>query len=154
VKGAVHAIRKELAPFDWIGLTPDHFLHVWVGRALDLDAATAEHSWREIAPFTIAYRGVNCFHDAVIVEAHTDGVAEFAERALPHVDLEYLLPHMSVGYFRRRERPAALRAALKPLHDLNLGVATVDEALLCDIPIAKSTFLEPWRVIASVPLKR
>ncbi len=96
-----------------------------------------------VAPFPISYRNVNCFHDAVIIEAHA--VGPFAPPPF--------LPHLSIGYFRRAERADGLRDALQPFRDVELGTGTVDEVVLCDVSIGKTTFFEPWRVVATVRLE-
>jgi hypothetical protein len=152
VKGAAASVQAAFAALDWIAPLPDHFLHVWLGPARDVDVAAAKRAWAEVPPFSIVYQRANCFHSAVFVEAHSDGVAELVERALPHVDLSSLLPHMSVGYTRHRELPDDLQVALRPQHELKFGTGVVGEVLLCDVPIARSTILEPWRVIGSVTL--
>jgi hypothetical protein len=61
---------------------------------------------------------------------------------------------MSIGYTRRRGSADRLRAALRPFRDAELGTGIADEVLLCDVPVAKSTFLRPWRVVGSVKLDR
>jgi 2'-5' RNA ligase len=151
VKERVSRLVEALAGFDWIDVTPEHFLHVWVGPAREGDVTRTSKAWRSIPPFVISYRRASCFHDAVIVEAHTDGVRKLAESALPHVDVN-LLPHMSVGYVRRPGGPNGLRRTLTPFRDLDLAAGIVRDVHLCEIPIAKSTFLQPWRVVDSVRL--
>jgi hypothetical protein len=37
---------------------------------------------------------------------------------------------------------------------VSLGTGIVDELFLCEVPVAKSTFLQPWRVLGSVELRR
>ncbi len=123
-----------------------------VGEANGVDLAAAERAWVDLPPFEIAYRDVNCFHGAAVVEAHTDGVPTLVDRALPHVDVTFLLPHMSVGYFRRVGDPDALRDALEPLRELDLGIGIAREIVLCDVPIAKTTVLQPWTVLGSIQL--
>jgi hypothetical protein len=59
---------------------------------------------------------------------------------------------MSIGYFRRAQPPDALRDALIPLRDIDLGSGVVDEVVVCDVPAAKSRFFEPWRVVERVRL--
>jgi hypothetical protein len=59
---------------------------------------------------------------------------------------------LSIGYARRSEAADPLRTALRPFREVDLGTGIVDEVLLCDVPVAKSTFLRPWRLIGSVTL--
>jgi 2'-5' RNA ligase len=136
VKEAVRAVQESFAELDWVAPVPAHFLHV--------SAPTSAAGWGGLAPFEIAYRSVNCFHDATIVEAHAGAGAPFPPAPF--------LPHLSIGYFRRAERPDALREAIAPHRHVELGSGIVEEVVVCDVPIAKSRFFEPWRVIESVRL--
>jgi len=126
---------------------------VWVGATDELDVDSASRAWADVAPFSVAYRRANCFHDAVIVEAHTHGVEALVERVFPHADLSLLLPHLRIGYVRRSEGADRLRTALPPSREVELGTGIVDEVLLCDVPVAKSRFLQPWGVVGSVKLQ-
>lgn len=148
-----HEIQESFRELDWIAPLPDHFFHVWVGATQELDLDAASRVWADVAPFPIVYRGANCFHDAAIIEAHTQGVAALVERGFPEANLSLLLPHMSIGYMRRSEAADPLRGALGPFHDVELGTGVADELLLCDVPVARSTFLQPWRVVGSVKLR-
>ncbi len=153
VKAGARELQAAFGELDWIAPVPDHYLHVSVAITDELDADSAARAWAGVAPFPIVYRRANCFHDAPIVEAHTDGVASLVRRAVPQHELATLLPHMSIGYTRTRELADRLRTALRPVRDVELGTALADEVLLCEVPAAKSTFLEPWRVLASVKLQ-
>jgi len=153
VKAGARELQAGFHELDWIAPTPDHFLHVSVAVTEELDADSAARAWAGVAPFPIVYRRANCFHDAPIVEAHTDGVAALVRHAIPEHDGATLLPHMSVGYIRTSQPPDRLRTALRPVRDIELGTGLADEILLCEVPAAKSTFLEPWRVLASVKLQ-
>jgi hypothetical protein len=136
VKEAARTVQESFADLEWVAPTPDHFLH---GSAPPSAAA-----WGALAPFTLTYRGMNSFHDAAIVEVHAEAGAPFPPAPF--------LPHLSVGYFRRGERPGALRDALMPYRDAELGSGVVDEVVVCDVPMAKSRFLEPWRVVERIRL--
>jgi len=135
VKVAARAVQESFRELNWIAPLPPHFLHV--------SASAGAADWASVAPFPITYRGVNCFHDAVIVEAHSEG-GPFPPSPF--------LPHLSIGYFRRSESAERLREALLPLRDVELGKGMVDEVVLCDVPIGKTTFFQPWRVVARVRL--
>jgi hypothetical protein len=136
VKEAVQELQRSFDELDWVAPLPQDFLHV--------SAPSSAAAWGSVAPFTITYRRVNCFHDAVIVEAHAE------DGPFPPAPF---LPHLSIGYFRRAEEPAALRDVLVPLREVELGAAVVEEVVVCDVPIAKSRFFEPWDVVDVVQLE-
>jgi 2'-5' RNA ligase len=136
VAEAVHDVQASFRGLEWVAPVPEHFLHV--------SAPPSASEWASSAPFTITYRGANCFHDAAFVEAHADAGAPFPPAPF--------LPHLSVGYFRGREAPAALREALVAHRGVELGSGVVDEVVVCDVPVAKSRFFEPWRVVERVRL--
>jgi len=152
VKTRAHEIQASFRDLDWIAPLPDHFFHVTVRVTKEVDVSAAARAWADVAPFSIHYRRANCFHDAVIVEAHAQGVMDLVRRGLPEGDLLLLLPHMTIGYVRRSEPPDRLREALRPFRDVDLGAGTADEILLCEVPAGKSTFLRPWRLVGSVTL--
>jgi hypothetical protein len=154
VKAKARSVQQSFRALDWIAPVPEHFLHVSVGEDTGVEVERMERAWRNVAPFELAYRRANCFHDAAIIEAHGEGVQLLVERAFRQSDLSFLLPHLSIGYFKRREPAEDLRTALTPFRDVNLGTAIVDEVFLCEVPAAKSTFLRPWRVLSSVKLRR
>ena len=132
----MRGVQRSFARLDWVAAVPEHFLHV--------SAPPSAEEWRAVAPFTITYRGVNCFHDAAIVEAHPGPAAPFPPSPF--------LPHLSIGYFRRAERPDALRDALLPHRGAELGSGLVEEVVVCDVPVAKSRFFEPWSVVDRIRL--
>jgi hypothetical protein len=135
VKRAAVAVQDSFCELDWVASVPQHFLHV--------SAPASAADWGGVAPFRVTFRGVNCFHDAVIGEVHAEG---------PFPPPPFL-PHLSLGYFRRAERADALREALVPLREAELGTAAVEEVALCDVPIGKTRFFEPWRVVERVRLR-
>jgi hypothetical protein len=135
VKVAARAVQQSFHELQWIAPLPAYFLHVSAGAgAVD---------WASVAPFPITYRRANCFHDAVIVEAHAKG---------PFPPPPFL-PHLSIGYFRRPESAERLRQALVPFRDIELGAGLVDEVVQCDVPIGKTTFFRPWRVVTTLRLE-
>jgi hypothetical protein len=136
VKAGARAVQESFRELDWVAGVPDSYLHV--------SAGPTAADWEHVSPFPITYRRANCFHDAAIIEAHADG------GPFPWAPF---LPHLSVGYFRRPERADRLRDALLPLRHVELGEGVVDEVHLCDVPIAKSRFFEPWRVVRSIRLE-
>ena len=136
VRHAVEHVQASFAELDWVAPVPEHFLHV--------SAPPSSAGWSTLRPFELSYRCVNCFHDAAIIEAHGD------DTPFPPAPF---LPHLSIGYFRHAARPESLRAALRPRRDVQLGSGLVDEVLVCDVPIGKSRFFEPWEVADVIPLK-
>jgi hypothetical protein len=136
VKERVRDVQASFSELDWVAAVPEDFLHV--------SAPASAGEWSGLPPFTLTYRCVNCFHDAAIVEAHAGPGAPFPPAPF--------LPHLSIGYFRRAERPDRLRDALVPRRDVELGSGVVDEVLVCDVPIGKSRFFEPWLVVDRVRL--
>jgi hypothetical protein len=41
---------------------------------------------------------------------------------------------------------------LLPFRDVELGTGIVEEVVVCDVPIGKTTFFEPWTVVETVRL--
>jgi hypothetical protein len=39
------------------------------------------------------------------------------------------------------------------VREVELGTGLVEEVLLCDVPVARSRFFEPWAVLDSVRLQ-
>ena len=50
------------------------------------------------------------------------------------------------------QRRDALRDALLPHRDVELGSGLVEEVVVCDVPVAKSRFFEPWLVVDRIRL--
>ena len=135
VQAAVLDVQEAFRALDWVAPVPRDFLHV--------SAPARAAKWGGVAPFPVTYRRVNCFHDAAFVEVHAE------EAPFPPPPF---LPHLSVGYFRRAAEPDALREALAPRRDVALGSGVVDEVIVCDVPVAKSRFFEPWDVVDVIRL--
>ena len=143
MKAAAVELQRTFAQLEWITPTPAHFMHVTIGHG-------GGDSFAGIGPFEIAYRRVNCFNEAVVVEVAGDGPRRLAERH--GVPGRLFLPHLTVGYVRSANAPDRLREILPPLRNLNLGVQRVEEVVLCRVPAARTTILEPWTVVKSVQL--
>jgi 2'-5' RNA ligase len=144
VKAAAQGIQRAFAHLDWLEPAPPHFLHVTIGH-------DGPASFAGIEPFEIAFRRVNCFAEAVVVEVEGGGPRHLAERIR---DTEYFLPHLSLAYVRRGHSPDELRETLQGLRDMELGQQRVDEAILCRVPIARATILQPWTVLGREQLRR
>ena len=134
VRDAAAEVQERLARFDWLALTPRHFLHVWVAgtHGVDVDELATR------PPFPAAYARVACFHDAVVAEVEAP---ELAGVPAPPT----YLPHLTLAYVREPVPPEPLRAVLRALREQRLGTGTVDELLRVRFPFARSTVLEPWR---------
>jgi 2'-5' RNA ligase len=151
VKDAVHDLVARLEEVEGVVAVPEYFLHIWIaGVALDPTPErvtalvdTAHEAWSRQGSFDIALRHSNCFHDAAVVEAHTDGVPRLLAALDPDADLRVALPHMTVGYLRSPSA-ASLRDALDDFRDCEFASFTADSVQLCLIPIARSTFTRPW----------
>jgi 2'-5' RNA ligase len=144
VKRAAAELQSAFAHLRWIVPTPFHFLHVMIAHDTGVEPPV-------VAPFEVRYRRVNCFDDAVIVEAEGDGLWQLA-RGLREV--AFFLPHVSIGYVHRPGAQGQLRDALTPLREIELGMQQVDEVLRCRVPVSRTTILQPWRVLKRVRLRR
>jgi 2'-5' RNA ligase len=172
---AVAEVQRSFAQLDWIIAVPDHFLHAWIAgialarrRPLSDEVRVAleraQRAWAGATPFVVSYRRVNCFHSAVVVEVEEAGPRALAaalvdnaywqdlpiEGAMQSLPLETFLPHVTVGVVRTPTEPTALREALVPLRDVDLGREHMSEAELCVIPASRTTLLDPWGVVGSV----
>jgi 2'-5' RNA ligase len=153
VKDAVDDLLARLGEVEGVVAAPKHFLHIWIaGVALDpmpdrvtalVDAA--REAWSGQRSFGIALRRANCFHDAAVVEAHTDGVPRLLAALDPAADLRVALPHMTVGYLQSPS-VASMRDALEDFRDREFASFNTDSVRLCLIPIARSTFTRPWEL--------
>lgn len=178
----IPAVREAQAAFshlEWVVPQPDHFLHAWLGggaflrrrptaREVASAVQQAGRSWREASGFDVTYRGVNCFHTAVVVEVEGEGPRLLVEKLveddywgkvqiegalpLPGVRMETYLPHLTIGNVTGANDPGLLREALIPLRESKLGRQRVGEASLCLMPASRTTILSPWEVVGSIPL--
>jgi 2'-5' RNA ligase len=155
VKDAVRDLLKRLGALDRVAAVPRHFLHIWIhgvahdpigDRVSELVDAAGE-VWADQRSCEIALRYANCFHDAAVVEAHTDGVSRLLAALNPGADLRVALPHMTVGYLRS-PTAASVREVLEDFRGKEFGSFRADNVRLCLIPIARSTFMHPWNVAA------
>lgn len=147
VKEAATHLQAAMSHLDWLVSVPDHFLHVWIGSVERIDDAWRQ--WPEIETFPAAYRRVNCFHAAVVVEV--EGCLRPLVTGTPN-DIPALLPHMTVAITKEAGPAAELRDALLPLRNTNLGAETIREVKRVRFPAARSSLLRPWTVEQVVPL--
>ena len=133
------ALRVQAALEDVAGLelVPHHFLHVWI-RGTSHGPDPSELA--EEAPFELEYRGLTCFHTAVVVEAWSEA---FDRVSAPPT----FLPHMTLAVVRGEPDPEPVRAAVVPLRDVALGSQVVRQLVRVRFPAAKTTVLQPWSVI-------
>ncbi|HEX9379606.1 MAG TPA: hypothetical protein VF872_08445 [Gaiellaceae bacterium] len=159
VKDAVRDLLARLEKVDRVAAVPPHYLHIWIhGVAHDPTADRmselvdeAREIWAEQGSCEIALRHANCFHDAAVVEAHTDGVPRLLAALNPDADLRVALPHMTVGYLRSPSA-ASMRDVLEDFRGEEFGSFHADNVQLCLIPFARSTFMRPWEVATTLPL--
>lgn len=159
VKDAVHDLLARLGELERVAVVPEHFLHISIhGVAHDpapsrvtelLDEA--REIWAEEPCCEIVLRHANCFHDAAVVEAHTEGVPRLLAALNPDADLRVVLPHMTVAYLHSPS-VVSLRDALKEFRGREFGSFHAASVRLCLVPNARSTFLRPWEVAGTQPL--
>jgi hypothetical protein len=145
------AAQEGLAGIDGLRLAPAHFLHVSLGSN-EAQLEVARERLRGFGSFDAEYGPVNCFHDAVVLEVRSGRIAELARALEPERDLEYFLPHLSLGYFEGRPSPEPVREALMPLRERKAVAERTSEVHLCVVPIARGEILSPWSVAGVVPL--
>jgi 2'-5' RNA ligase len=162
----IRMAQGTFAALKWIAPQPEHFLHTSIaavavsrrpptGGEIAAAVEAARRAWSGMQPFAVHYRRVNCFHDAVVVEVSGDGPKTLVERlvgerAVDTVDPDVFLPHVTIGAFSERGDASALREALKPIRDLDVGVQHICEATLCLVPASRGTILSPWETVGRV----
>jgi 2'-5' RNA ligase len=158
----IRTAQRAFAMLDWVTPQPEHFLHTSIASVsvsshvpttdeISSAAERARHAWSGVEPFEVQYRRVNCFHDAAVVEVAGTGPRALVERlvaagAVDTVDPSVFLAHVTIGMFREPADPSALRDALLPLRELDVGVQRIVGADLCSVPASRTTILTPWTV--------
>jgi hypothetical protein len=144
--------QRELVGLDGIRPTPAHWLHVSLGHGREDQFETVRERLRRFGSFEADYGPTSCFHEAVVLEVHSERFENLARAVDPDREVSLFLPHLSIAYVDGspaaapiRERVNALRAR-PPVRDL------VSEIELCVIPVARGQLLSPWRVVGTVPL--
>jgi hypothetical protein len=173
----VQDAQRAFAELDWVTPVPDHFLHTWIGGVafaarrptrdeIAVAVERARRAWVGVESFEVSYRRINCFHSAVVAEVEGEGPRALAaalvesgywhelplEGALKGVQLKTFLSHLTIGVVNRPNEPTQLREALVPVRGADLGAQRIDEATLCVIPASRTTILDPWEIVGSVPL--
>jgi hypothetical protein len=145
------AVQEGLEGIGGLRLSPAHFLHVALGSH-EAQLEVARERLSGFGSFDAEYGPVNCFHDAVFLEVRSDQIAGLALALEPERDLEYFLPHLSLGYFEGGPSPEPIRDALVGLRDREPVTETISEVHLCVVPVARSEILSPWSAAGVVPL--
>lgn len=148
IKRAALQLQEAFAHVEWVTAIPDHFLHVALGASVPLGARPKEMSGSGV--FEVAYRRVNCFHSAVVVETEAPELRRLVEGT--QVDAATFLPHMTIGVTREQHDPDDLQRALLSLREAELGAATVIDLKRVRFPAAQATLLRPWTVVETVAL--
>ncbi len=137
IKAAAVELQRPLAQVEWLQLLPEHFLHV------SLPLPGTELQGR--GPFELEYRGVICFHEAVVVRVEAPSLR--AAHPLPT-----FLPHLTLAITTRRAPPAELREIVIGIHDAALGREQATDALRITFLFSRQRFLEPWAVREQIRL--
>jgi hypothetical protein len=148
IKRAALELQGAFAKFKWLAPIPEHFLHVGLGGAVSLAGRPQE--LRHSGAFDAVYRRVNCFDSAVVVEVDAPQLHSLV--AGTQADVSTFLPHMTIGVTRETHDPTDLRRALLRLRNVQLGASEVTELTHIRFRAARSTLLQPWTVVETVPL--
>ncbi len=155
----VAAVQSRLPRVPWLRPAPAHFLHVTLAERGFLDGrgdipalvAEARDALRGAARFSIALPRLNCFHEAVVAEVESDGIAAVAARL--GGTTEPFLPHVSLAYTTAPGPVEHLRPRLVELRQTDLGEQEVGDVALCLVPASRTTIFEPWTVAGRIALR-
>ena len=162
----IRTAQRPFAALEWITPQPEHFLHTSISAVavssrpptkdeIAVAGELAQRALSGVQRFEVHYRRINCFHDAIVVEVAGEGPKTLVERlvdagAVDTVDPELFLPHVTIGAVNDPADASALRDALVPIRELDVGTQQVVEAELCVVPASRTTILTPWTVVARV----
>jgi beta-phosphoglucomutase-like phosphatase (HAD superfamily) len=104
--------------------------------------------WRGTGAFEVSYERINCFHSAVVVEAHAPRLHELIEGS--DLDADTFLPHLTIATTTEAHAPADLQELLVTLRERQLGTGTASEAKRVRFPAARTTLLQPWEVVETI----
>jgi hypothetical protein len=145
VKREVVRVQTILEEVPGLQVVPHFFLHVWIAGAPAFGPEIDEIA--AAGPFALAFRNVNAFHTAIVVEAH-------AER-LRDVDAPpEFLPHMTIAVVDGTPDVVPVRDAVVPLRELDFGATIVEELTRVRAPAGRRTILQPWTVTRRLHLRR
>jgi hypothetical protein len=139
VKAAAVELQRPLARVDGLQLLPAHFLHV----SLPIPGPEL----RGKGPFALAYRGITCFHEAVVAQVTAPALQALHPK-------KTFLPHMTLAITTRELPPAEVRDVVLGLRDAELGRDEATAAIRIAFPFSRQRFLEPWTVRERIPLTR
>lgn len=152
VQAEATAVQQILAGIEGLRPTPTHWLHVALGRGREGDLDQVRVRLRDFGSFNAEYGPANCFHEALVLEVHSDRMTDLAGAIDPERDLKLFLPHASVAYVVGTPEPGPSREKLIPLRNRPPVRERISEVQLCVVPAARRTLLSQWRVAAVVPL--
>ncbi len=145
---AVAAVQRELHGLAGLELHAEHFLHISVQScgfddALSIDAQRVQAALDGLAPFDVVLGGVNAFHSAVFVEAHSGGrllalrtaLRETLGPAIAAIDEHPgLLFHLTIGYLTPDADVGQVRQAIAPLRHIETARVAISSLELVDVP--------------------
>ena len=146
------AVQRALSEVEGLRLTPAHWLHVSLGQGTREELDAVRERLTGFGSFEAAYGPVNCFHDAIVLEAHSDRFGLLARAISPELDLDRFLPHLSIAYVEGEPPAPAVRDALVQLRSRPRVVDQVTQIELCVVPVRRSELLEPWQLAGVVEL--
>jgi hypothetical protein len=146
------AVQRLLAGVAGLRATPLHWLHVSLGHGQPDDLDAVRERVGGFGPFEADYGPISCFHEALVLEAHSERFADVAEAVDPTRDLTTFLPHLSIAYVAGAPAATPIRERLAPLRDRPPVRDVVSEIRLCVIPVARDRLLTPWQVAGVVRL--
>jgi 2'-5' RNA ligase len=166
-------VREALAPFPFVSLHPDHFMHITLlvlgflveepkdkgelsHRRLTDFAERAREDLAHFPSFRVRLANLNAFPSAVFIEAHSGGKLEELQNLL---SLECGMkrptgpPHLTLAYFHTPDgspAPEPLVSTIERFRDWPVGEVWVDRVDLTLLDL-RGTYPEPQSV-AKMPL--
>jgi hypothetical protein len=152
VQAEATAVQQGLAGIEGLRPNPTHWLHVSLGPGREDDLDRVRERLRDFGSFNVAYGPATCFHEALVLEVHSDRMTDLARTIDPERDLLLFLPHVSVAYVAGTPEPGPSREKLIQLRDRPPVRERISEVQLCVVLVMRSKLLTPWRVAGVVRL--
>lgn len=152
VQAEATAVQQALAEIEGLRPTPAHWLHVSLGPGREDDLDRVRTRLRDFGSFNVEYGPATCFHDALVLEVHSDRMTDLARTIDPERDLELFLPHVSIAYVSGTPEPGPSREKLIQLRNRPPVGEQISDVQLCVVPVMRSKLLTPWRVVSVLPL--
>jgi hypothetical protein len=152
VQAEATAVQQALAGIAGLRPPPTHWLHVSLGPGREDNLDRVRERLRDFGSFSVEYGPATCFHEAHVLEVHSDRMTDLARVIHPERDLELFLPHVSVAYVAGTPEPGPSRQKLIQLRDRPPVRELISEVQLCVVPVRRSKLLTPWRIAGVVPL--